>query len=110
MVIDIETRRPVLSNRTGGVSGAALRPIAVRMVYELYEAFGADVPVIGTGGVMRGQDAVEMIMAGASAVGMATVAHRHGAAGLRRVLTELDEWMSAHGVETLEEIRGVVHG
>lgn len=110
MVIDIETRQPVLSNRTGGVSGAALRPIAVRMVYELYEAFGADVPVIGTGGVMRGQDAVEMIMAGASAVGLATVAHRHGAAGLRRVLTELDEWMSAHGVETLDEIRGVVHG
>ena len=108
MVIDVETRRPVLSNRSGGISGAALRPIAVKMVYDLTRAF--DVPVIGTGGVLRGVDAVEMIMAGASAVGLATVAHRHGAAGLRRVVTELDGWMSTHGVATLEEIRGAAHG
>src|SRR5690606_15522844 len=92
MVIDIETRRPVLSNRTGGVSGAALRPIAVRMVYELYEAFGADVPVIGTGGVLRGQDAVEVIMAGAAAVGRAAVAHRHRGAGGGRVRPALGAW------------------
>jgi dihydroorotate dehydrogenase (NAD+) catalytic subunit len=77
------------------------------MVYELYEAL--DVPIIGTGGVLRGVDAVEMIMAGASAVGAATVAHRHGAAGLRRVLAELDEWMTAHGVQSLDEIRGAAH-
>jgi dihydroorotate dehydrogenase (NAD+) catalytic subunit len=108
MVIDIEARRPALSNRTGGVSGAALRPIAVRMVYELHEAL-PEVPVIGTGGVLHGRDAVEMFMAGATAVGLATVAHRYGAAGLRRVLTELDEWMAAHGVRTLEEIRGAAH-
>lgn len=110
MVIDIEGRQPVLSNRTGGVSGAALRPIAVKMVYELYQAFGGEVPIIGTGGVLRGRDAVEMVMAGATAVGMASVALRHGAPGVRRVLVELDAWMSAHGVETLEEIRGVAHG
>jgi dihydroorotate dehydrogenase (NAD+) catalytic subunit len=108
MVIDVETRRPVLSNRSGGISGAALRPIAVKMVYDLTRAF--DVPVIGTGGVLRGVDAIEMILAGASAVGLATVAHRHGAAGLRRVLTELDDWMSEHEVTTLEEIRGAAHG
>jgi dihydroorotate dehydrogenase (NAD+) catalytic subunit len=107
MVIDTETRKPVLSNRSGGISGDALRPIAVRMVYELYES--VSVPIIGTGGVLRGQDAVEMIMAGATAVGLATVAHRHGAAGLRRVLTELDTWMSDHGVEQLDEIRGAAH-
>ncbi len=109
MVIDVEARRPVLSNKTGGLSGPALRPIAVRMVYELYAAF-PDVPIVGTGGVMRGRDAVEMVMAGATAVGLASVAHRHGAAGLRRVLTELDEWMLAHGVTTLDEIRGAAHG
>ncbi len=108
MVIDVEARRPVLSNLTGGVSGAALRPIAVRMVYELYAAFPG-VPIIGTGGVLHGRDAVEMVMAGATAVGLATVAHRHGAAGLRRVLTELDEWMTAHGVRSLDEIRGAAH-
>lgn len=107
MVIDIEARRPVLSHETGGISGPALRPIAVRMVYELYEAF--KVPIIGTGGVMRGRDAVEMIMAGATAVGLSTVAHRYGAAGLRRVLTELDAWMSEHGVESLDAIRGAAH-
>lgn len=113
MVIDVESRRPVLSNRTGGVSGPALRPIAVRMVYELVEAFGlpesGGPPIIGTGGVMHGRDAVEMVMAGASAIGLATVAHRHGSAGLRRVLTELDGWMSEHGVETLDAIRGAAH-
>jgi dihydroorotate dehydrogenase (NAD+) catalytic subunit len=107
MVIDVETRRPALSNRVGGVSGEALRPIAVRMVYELSRAF--DVPIIGTGGVLHGRDAVEMIMAGASAVGLATAAHRHGAAGPRRVLTELDGWMSEHEVASLDEIRGAVH-
>jgi dihydroorotate dehydrogenase (NAD+) catalytic subunit len=107
MVIDVETRRPVLSNKTGGISGEALKPIAVRMVYELYEA--VPVPIIGTGGVLRGVDAIEMIMAGAAAVGLATVAHRHGMAGLRRVLGELDEWMSAHHVKSLDQIRGIAH-
>ncbi len=108
MVIDVEARKPVLSNITGGLSGEALRPVAVRMIYELHRAFGGEVPIIGTGGVLRGRDAIEMVMAGATAVGMATVALRHGPAGVRRVLTELDEWMSDHGVETLAEIRGVV--
>ncbi len=107
MVIDVETRRPVLSNRTGGVSGAALRPVAIRMVYELYEAL--DVPIIGTGGVLHGRDAVEMIMAGATAVGLASAAHRHGAAGLRRVLSELDGWLAAHDVAALDAIRGAAH-
>jgi dihydroorotate dehydrogenase (NAD+) catalytic subunit len=107
MVIDIETRRPVLSNKTGGVSGAALRPVAVRMVYELTTAF--DLPVIGTGGVLTGNDAIEMIMAGASAVGLATVAHAHGVAGLRRVLTEMDAWLSERGIASLDEIRGAAH-
>lgn len=107
MVIDVETHLPVLSNLTGGISGAALRPVAVRMVYELTEAFS--VPVIGTGGVLRGQDVVEMAIAGATAVGLATVAHRYGAAGLRRVLSELDNWMTEHGVAQLEDIRGAAH-
>lgn len=107
MVIDVETGRPVLSNKVGGISGAALRPIAVRMVYELYEA--VNVPLIGTGGVMHGRDAIEMIMAGATGVGLATVAHRHGTAGLRRVLNEMDSWLSEHGVTTLDEIRGIAH-
>jgi dihydroorotate dehydrogenase (NAD+) catalytic subunit len=78
------------------------------MVYELYEA--VRVPIIGTGGVLHGTDAIEMIMAGATAVGLATVAHRHGMAGLRRVLNELDGWMSAHGVSSLNDIKGCVHG
>jgi dihydroorotate dehydrogenase (NAD+) catalytic subunit len=107
MVIDVETRQPVLSHRSGGISGQALRPIAVRMVYELYQA--VHVPIIGTGGVLHGRDAVEMIMAGATAVGLATVAHRHGISGVRRVFNELDEWLTAHGVSSLDEIRGAAH-
>jgi dihydroorotate dehydrogenase (NAD+) catalytic subunit len=67
MVIDVATGKPVLANRTGGVTGAAIRPLAVRCVYEISRA--VKIPVIGLGGVEHGRDIVEMIMAGATAVG-----------------------------------------
>ena len=76
MVIDIETAEPILHNKTGGVSGPALKPVAVKCVYDIYEA--VDVPIIGIGGVTYGKDAVEMMMAGACAVEIGTAIYYRG--------------------------------
>ena len=70
MKIDINTRRPVLKNNTGGLSGPAVKPVAVRMIYEVHQA--VKLPIIGMGGVMSGADVIEMMLAGASLVALGT--------------------------------------
>ena len=107
MVIDVESGQPVLSNRVGGVSGPAVRPIAVRCVHDVTRA--VDVPVIGTGGVMTGRDAIEMIMAGATAVGVGSAVHWSGLEVFARINEEIEDFMSAHGYAALDEIRGITH-
>ncbi len=107
MVIDLHARRPILANVTGGVSGPAIRPIAVRCVYEIAQAL--DVPIIGTGGVSSGADALEMIMAGATAVGIGSALETDGEEIFGRVLREIAALMSELGVATLDEIRGCAH-
>ncbi|MCW5849004.1 MAG: dihydroorotate dehydrogenase [Anaerolineae bacterium] len=107
MLIDIETGRPSLSNTTGGLSGAALKPIALRCVYEITRA--VKIPVIGMGGVMTGRDAVEMLMAGATAVGVGTAIALHGPRVLGRIGSELDDWLTAHGYESVDAVRGLAH-
>ena len=107
MVIDLHARRPILANLTGGVSGPAIRPIAVRCVYEIAQAL--DVPIIGTGGVSSGADALEMIMAGATAVGIGSALETDGEEIFGRVLREIAALMSELGVATLDEIRGCAH-
>jgi dihydroorotate dehydrogenase (NAD+) catalytic subunit len=107
MLIDAEGRQPVLANGTGGISGAALKPVALRCVYQVSAAVA--VPVIGTGGVLNGTDAVEMLMAGAAAVGVGTAIAVRGEAAIRSILAELEDWLSAHGVSCLQEIRGAAH-
>ncbi len=107
MVIDLESGRPILANRVGGVSGAAIRPIAVRCVYELYSA--VDVPIIGVGGVMNGRDALEMVMAGATLVGVGSAVYRRGPEVFAAIWREMREWMQEHGVNSLCEIRGIAH-
>jgi dihydroorotate dehydrogenase (NAD+) catalytic subunit len=104
MLIDAEGRGPVLANGVGGISGAALKPVALRCVYEVSAAVA--VPVIGTGGVLTGTDAVEMLMAGAAAVGVGTAIAVRGEEAIRSILTELEAWLAGHGVGRLEEIRG----
>ncbi len=104
MLIDLDARQPILSNRVGGISGPALRPIAVRCVYELAAAL--DVPIIGTGGVASGRDALEMVMAGATAVGIGSALYAEGDAVFGRVLAEMARWMEERGVASLDEIRG----
>ncbi len=103
LVIDAEAARPVLSNRVGGISGPALKPIALRCVYEIARA--VKVPIIGTGGVSSGHDAAEMLLAGASAVGVGSAVWYRGVAALGQIATELEVFMSREGYARLEELR-----
>lgn len=107
MAIDIEVRRPILGNRTGGLSGPALKPIAVRCVYEIYEA--VKIPIIGTGGITTGKDALEMLMAGATAIGVGTAVYYRGINVFKKICNEMERWMQEHDVKSLTEIRGVAH-
>ena len=105
MVVDIERRRPLIANNTGGVSGAGIRPIAVRMTYEVCRA--VSIPVIGMGGITRAEDALEFIIAGASAVQVGT-ANFTDTLAMPKIIEGLNEWMDAHGVKNIEEIRGTL--
>ena len=105
--IDLEKRRPVFNNTFAGLSGPAIRPIALRMVWQ---AVGAvKIPVIGLGGILTGRDALEFIMAGAAAVQVGT-ANFLDPKACTRITAEIGEWMDAHGVKTLDEIRGCARG
>jgi dihydroorotate dehydrogenase (NAD+) catalytic subunit len=104
MVIDPEAKQPILSNRTGGISGPALKPIALRCVAEIAKT--VDVPIIGTGGVITGRDAIEMIMAGATAVGVGSAYWYRGPEAFETIIEEMKAFMLEHDIQTLEEIRG----
>jgi dihydroorotate dehydrogenase (NAD+) catalytic subunit len=107
MVIDLESGQPILANRVGGVSGPAIRPIAVRCVYDLARA--VEVPIIGTGGVSSGRDALEMVMAGATLVGVGSAVHGRGPEVFGAICQEMERWMAARGVRSLDEIRGIAY-
>lgn len=105
MVIDIERRKPLIANNTGGVSGAGIKPIAVRMVYEASHA--VKIPVIGMGGIMTGEDAVEFIMAGASAVQVGT-ANFANANAMPQIIQGLNAWLDRHNIADVKQITGCV--
>jgi dihydroorotate dehydrogenase (NAD+) catalytic subunit len=105
MAIDVKTRRPVLKNRTGGLSGPCIRPIAVRMVWEVARA--VRVPVIGMGGIMTGRDAVEFLLAGATAVQVGTANFVNPRASLD-VLEGLERHLREEGIASVSEIIGKV--
>jgi dihydroorotate dehydrogenase (NAD+) catalytic subunit len=107
MVIDVDARRPILANRTGGLSGPAIRPLAVRCVYEVYRA--VDLPIVGIGGVSSGRDAVEMILAGATAVGLGSAVYEEGPEVFGRIGAEMAVLMAELGYECVEEMRGAAH-
>lgn len=107
MVINIEARKPVLDFKVGGVSGPALRPIAVRCVYEIYER--VKIPIIGVGGISTGRHAIEMIMAGASAIGIGSAIYNNGIEVFREVCDEIGAWMDKHGIKDINEIVGAAH-
>lgn len=107
MIINIEARRPVLGFKKGGISGPALRPIAVRCVYDIYEA--VRIPIIGTGGVSAGRHAIEMLMAGASAVGIGTAVCTGGVGVFSTVCGEMEDWMVKNGYSSVKELIGAAH-
>ena len=103
MAIDIETRRPILANNTGGLSGPAVKPVAVRMVYEVCQT--VKIPVIGMGGIFSGKDAVEFMLAGASAVMVGTACLVYPDACIK-VCEGIEEYMRRHGFERTADIIG----
>lgn len=105
MAVDVERMRPVLSTVTGGLSGPCIRPIAVRMVWQVAKA--VKIPVIGLGGIMNGRDALEFIMAGATAVQIGT-ANFIDPAVTQRVLYEITDFCTRHGVTDINELRGII--
>jgi dihydroorotate dehydrogenase (NAD+) catalytic subunit len=107
MVIDTETMRPHLAGLTGGLSGPAIRPIAVRCIWQVREALPG-VPIIGMGGVRTGQDALELILAGASMVSVGTTIF-HDPSACARILRELEEELTDRGVERLADVVGLAH-
>lgn len=101
MVIDAEKRRPVIANNTGGVSGAGIKPIALKMVYDA--AHAVSIPVIGMGGITCGIDVIEFMMAGARAVQVGT-ANFTDVNAMPRIIVETENWLNAHGVKNINEI------
>ena len=105
MSIDVETRKPRLSNITGGLSGPAIKPIAVRMVYETARA--VSIPILGMGGIMTPEDAVEFMLAGATAVEVGTANYADPRA-TERLAKGLASWCRSHGVERVSSLTGAV--
>lgn len=105
MSIDVDRRRPHLGNITGGLSGPAIRPVAVRMVWQVAQA--VDVPVIGMGGIMNARDALEFILAGATAVAVGS-ANLVEPTSIQRVIDGLGEYCSAHGIERITDLVGAL--
>jgi dihydroorotate dehydrogenase (NAD+) catalytic subunit len=104
IIIDIETCRPVLAHKTGGVSGPAIHPIAVRCVHDICRA--VDVPVVAIGGVTTGRDVIEMILAGATAVGIGSAVYYRGMTVFQELCDELRTYMERHDYGDLEAFRG----
>jgi len=107
MVIDIDAKRPKLAGVTGGLSGPAIRPIAVRAIYQVHKAL-PQIPILGMGGVASGRDALEMIFAGASGVSVGTATFGNPTAVIK-VKQELQEELKARGFNSLVDAIGVAH-
>jgi dihydroorotate dehydrogenase (NAD+) catalytic subunit len=105
MSIDTETRRPRLSNVTGGLSGPAIKPIALRMVYETARA--VKIPILGMGGIVTAEDAVEFLLAGATAIQVGTASYADPRA-VERLVKELESWCRSNGVEKVSSLTGAL--
>ena len=105
MKIDIHRRKFVLANKTGGMSGPAIKPVAVRMVYQVSHA--CKLPIIGMGGILTGEDAIEMMMAGATMVSVGT-ANFHNPRATMEVLDGMKAYMERNHIEDINEIIGCI--
>ena len=107
MKINLELKKPVLSNKIGCYSGKAIKPIGVRCVYELYK--NVDIPIIGVGGITTGEDVLEYIMAGASAVQIGAGVYYRGIDVFKKVCEEIELWMKENNYNKLYDLIGAVH-
>ena len=105
MAIDIEKRKPLLSIRKGGLSGPAVKPVALRMVWQVAKAVG--IPVVGLGGISCAKDAIEFLMAGATAIEIGTANFLDPAVSIK-VRDGIEAWLDAHGCQSVEDIIGVI--
>lgn len=107
MSIDVRSRAPILHNKVGGVSGPALYPIALKNVYDIYRA--VSIPIVGTGGITNGEDALAMIMAGATLIGVGSAVYYRGEDVFKKINEEMAQIMREENIKSLEEIRGVAN-
>jgi dihydroorotate dehydrogenase (NAD+) catalytic subunit len=103
MAIDLEKRRPILANITGGLSGPAIKPVALRMVWQVAKA--VKLPLIGIGGIMSATDALEFILAGATAVQIGTASFVNPSAA-QQIAADMETWLVEHGVSSIKELIG----
>lgn len=107
MVIDIDSGEPILANKFGGVSGPGIKPLAVKAVFDI--ASVVDVPIIGMGGITTGRDAIEMMMAGATLVGIGSALYYRGEDAFKIILDEMVEWCEKNKVKSFHEMVGKTH-
>jgi len=107
MKIDLERHQPILHFKFGGMSGPAIKPIMIRSVYDIYES--VKIPIIATGGILSGEDAIEAIMAGATAVEIGTGIYYRGIKIFKKVTDEIESWLKSHHYQNLKQIRGSAH-
>ena len=105
MAIDVYKRKPVFNNVSAGLSGPAVKPVALRMVYEVAKA--VDIPVIGLGGISNGKDAIEFMMAGASAIQIGTINFINPMAG-KEIIEEMESFLKEQGIKDINDIVGIV--
>ena len=107
MLIDIYMRRPALANKVGGVSGMALKPIALRCVYDIYKH--VQIPIIATGGIVSGKDAIEMLMAGGSLLGIGSAIAYHDIKAFDLIIGKIREFMKEEGFTDVADLVGLAH-
>ncbi|MBD3275948.1 MAG: dihydroorotate dehydrogenase [Candidatus Marinimicrobia bacterium] len=105
--IDIEKRRPVISTIFGGLSGPAIKPVALAQIFKVYKT--VDVPIIGIGGIATVEDVIQFLMAGATAIEIGTMNYQDPGIGLKLV-PQIHSWLDTHGVKSVNEIIGAAHG
>ena len=107
MAINIDVGKPILYNKIGGYSGQGIKPIGIRCVYEIYEC--VKIPIIGVGGIITGKDAVEYIMAGASAVEIGSGVYYRGVDIFKKICDEIVDFMQKEGYKSIKEMVGIAH-
>ncbi len=107
MAIDVETTRPILANKIGGLSGPAIKPIAIKCVYEIHRE--VDIPIVGCGGITSWQDAIEFMLAGASAIQVGTAIATRGLGVFQSITRGINSYLKRKGLRSVKEIVGLSH-